>query len=364
MAIQVTATALPEVKIIEPKVFGDARGFFFESFNAREFAEQVEPGVEFVQDNHSRSAKGVLRGLHYQIQHAQGKLVRVVEGEVFDVAVDIRKSSPNFGKWVGVTLSAENHRQLWVPPGFAHGFVVLSESAQFLYKTTDYWFPEHERSIVWNDPAIGIDWPIDFEPLLAAKDAAGKRARRRRSLRIRSGRMSAREARQTILVTGVNGRSAIELARTLQGLGNVVAVDARALDLANLDQVRAVVRDVRPHADRQSGGLHRGRQGGAARSTLAMRINGEAPGVLAEEAKKLGAALIHYSTDYVFNGDERRRLRRRRPDRSAERLRHAASSPASRRLRRAACDHLMLAHELGVRHARQEFSADHAATRR
>ncbi|TCK42736.1 dTDP-4-dehydrorhamnose 3,5-epimerase [Paraburkholderia sp. BL8N3] len=175
MAIQVTATALPEVKIIEPKVFGDARGFFYESFNAREFSEQVEGGVEFVQDNHSRSAKGVLRGLHYQIQHPQGKLVRVVEGEVFDVAVDVRKSSPNFGKWVGVNLSEENHRQLWVPPGFAHGFVVLSESAQFLYKTTDYWYQAHERSIVWNDPEIGIEWPIDFEPLLAAKDAAGKR---------------------------------------------------------------------------------------------------------------------------------------------------------------------------------------------
>ena len=175
MAIQVTATALPEVKIIEPKVFGDVRGYFYESFNAVEFAEHVEACVTFVQDNHSRSAKGVLRGLHYQIQHAQGKLVRVVEGEVFDVAVDIRKSSPNFGKWVGVRLSMENHRQLWVPPGFAHGFVVLSESAQFLYKTTDYWFPEHERSIVWNDPEIGIKWPIDFEPLLAAKDAAGKR---------------------------------------------------------------------------------------------------------------------------------------------------------------------------------------------
>jgi len=175
MAIQVTATALPEVKIIEPKVFGDARGFFFESFNAREFAEHVEAGVEFVQDNHSRSAKGVLRGLHYQIQHAQGKLVRVVSGEVFDVAVDIRRSSPNFGKWVGVRLSAENHRQIWVPPGFAHGFVVLSESADFLYKTTDCWFAEHERSIAWNDPQIGIDWPIEGEPMVAAKDAAGKR---------------------------------------------------------------------------------------------------------------------------------------------------------------------------------------------
>ncbi|TDY25457.1 dTDP-4-dehydrorhamnose 3,5-epimerase [Paraburkholderia sp. BL6665CI2N2] len=174
MAIQVTATALPEVKIIEPKVFGDARGFFFESFNGREFAEHVEAGVEFVQDNHSRSAKGVLRGLHYQIEHPQGKLVRVVEGEVFDVAVDIRKSSPNFGKWVGVTLSVENHRQLWVPPGFAHGFVVLSESAQFLYKTTDYWFPEHERSLLWNDPQVGIKWPFEGEPLLAVKDAAAK----------------------------------------------------------------------------------------------------------------------------------------------------------------------------------------------
>jgi len=175
MAIQVTATVLPEVKIIEPRVFGDARGYFYESFNGREFAEQVEAGVEFVQDNHSRSTRGVLRGLHYQLKHAQGKLVRVVEGEVFDVAVDLRKSSPNFGKWEGVRLSEENHRQLWVPPGFAHGFVVLSESAQFLYKTTDYWYPEHERSIVWNDAEIGIQWPIDFDPLLAAKDAAGTR---------------------------------------------------------------------------------------------------------------------------------------------------------------------------------------------
>ncbi|HDR8973926.1 dTDP-4-dehydrorhamnose 3,5-epimerase [Burkholderia vietnamiensis] len=175
MAIHVTTTALPEVKIIEPKVFGDARGYFYESFNAREFAELVAPGIEFVQDNHSRSAKGVLRGLHYQIQHAQGKLVRVVEGEVFDVVVDLRRSSPNFGRWAGANLSADNYRQLWVPPGFAHGFVVLSESAQFLYKTTDYWFPEHERSIVWDDPDIGIAWPIEGEPVLAAKDAAGKR---------------------------------------------------------------------------------------------------------------------------------------------------------------------------------------------
>ncbi|KVM04171.1 dTDP-4-dehydrorhamnose 3,5-epimerase [Burkholderia ubonensis] len=175
MAIQVTATALPEVKIIEPKVFGDARGYFYESFNAREFAEQVAPGVEFVQDNHSRSVKGVLRGLHYQIQHAQGKLVRVIHGEVFDVAVDIRRSSRTFGKWVGVHLSAENRRQMWVPPGFAHGFTVLSETAEFLYKTTDYWFPEHERCLIWNDTQIGIEWPLDDEPVLAPKDAHGKR---------------------------------------------------------------------------------------------------------------------------------------------------------------------------------------------
>ena len=175
MAIHVSATALPEVVIIEPTVSGDARGFFYESFNSRDFSEHVQPGVEFVQDNHSRSVRGVLRGLHYQIEHPQGKLVRVMEGEVFDVVVDIRKSSPRFGKWSGVKLSAENRRQVWIPPGFAHGFVVLSESAQCLYKTTDYWYPEHARSIIWNDPAIGIEWPIDFEPLLSATDAAGVR---------------------------------------------------------------------------------------------------------------------------------------------------------------------------------------------
>jgi dTDP-4-dehydrorhamnose 3,5-epimerase len=174
MTIQVTSMPLDGVKLIEPKVFGDSRGFFFESFNAREFAQQVQDGVTFVQDNHSRSAKGVLRGLHYQIAHAQGKLVRVTEGEVFDVAVDLRRSSPTFGKWEGITLSAGNHRQLWIPPGFAHGFVVLSESAQFLYKTTDYWYPEFERCLLWNDPSVGIEWPIEFEPILAAKDAAGR----------------------------------------------------------------------------------------------------------------------------------------------------------------------------------------------
>jgi len=167
-------TALPEVLILEPKVFGDARGFFYESFNAREFAEVTGLTATFVQDNHSKSARGVLRGLHYQIQHPQGKLVRVIDGDVFDVAVDLRKSSPTFGKSVGVRLTADNNRQLWVPPGFAHGFVVLSETAQFLYKTTDYWYPAHERSLLWNDPALGIDWPIDFAPQLAAKDAAAR----------------------------------------------------------------------------------------------------------------------------------------------------------------------------------------------
>jgi dTDP-4-dehydrorhamnose 3,5-epimerase len=175
MSLNVIPTALPGVLILEPKVFGDARGFFYESFNAKAFEAATGVKRDFVQDNHSRSARHVLRGLHYQIRQPQGKLVRVVEGEVFDVAVDLRRDSPTFGKWVGVTLSAENRRQLWVPEGFAHGFVVTSEHAEFLYKTTDYWYPEHERSIVWNDPDIGIEWPFEGEPSLAAKDAAGKR---------------------------------------------------------------------------------------------------------------------------------------------------------------------------------------------
>jgi dTDP-4-dehydrorhamnose 3,5-epimerase len=174
MPYTVTPTAIADVLVLEPKVFGDARGFFYESFNARDFAEVTGLDVTFVQDNHSRSAKGVLRGMHYQIQHPQGKLVRVVQGEVFDVAVDLRQSSPTFGRWVGQVLSADNHKQMWVPPGFAHGFAVLSESAEFLYKTTDYWYPAHERSLLWNDPAVGIDWPIDGVPTLAAKDQAGK----------------------------------------------------------------------------------------------------------------------------------------------------------------------------------------------
>jgi dTDP-4-dehydrorhamnose 3,5-epimerase len=166
---------LPDVLIIEPKVFGDARGFFYESFNARAFAEATGLQVTFVQDNHSRSANNVLRGLHYQIKQPQGKLVRVTAGEVFDVAVDLRKSSPTFGKWTGALLSAENKRMLWVPEGFAHGFLVISESADFLYKTTDYYAPAHERCIAWNDEQIGIQWPLTGPPTLAAKDAAGTR---------------------------------------------------------------------------------------------------------------------------------------------------------------------------------------------
>lgn len=172
--MNVVTTPLEGLLVLEPRVFGDDRGFFFESFNARRFAELTGVTAPFVQDNHSRSARNVLRGLHYQIQQAQGKLVRVTAGAVFDVAVDLRKSSPTFGQWYGLELSAENKRQLWIPAGFAHGFVVTSEAAEFLYKTTDYWAPEYERSILWNDPAVGIDWPLDGAPLLSGKDQAGK----------------------------------------------------------------------------------------------------------------------------------------------------------------------------------------------
>ena len=175
--MNVIATRLPDVLIIEPKVFGDERGFFYESFNAQAFAEATGRVVQFVQDNHSRSAKGVLRGLHYQIEHTQGKLVRVTEGEVLDVAVDIRRSSPTFGQWTSVRLSGQNHRQLWIPPGFAHGFVVLSESADFLYKTTDYYAPSAERCIRWDDPELAIDWELQGAPILSAKDQAGSALR-------------------------------------------------------------------------------------------------------------------------------------------------------------------------------------------
>lgn len=171
--MKVTPTVIPDVLIIEPKVFGDDRGFFFESFNLNAFREITGLDVNFVQDNHSKSAKNVLRGLHYQIQQPQGKLVRVVQGEVFDVAVDLRKSSKTFGQWVGIHLSAENKKQFWVPAGFAHGFVVLSDTAEFLYKTTDYYAPQFERSIRWNDPELAISWPLGDDPLLSAKDANG-----------------------------------------------------------------------------------------------------------------------------------------------------------------------------------------------
>ena len=170
--MKATRLAIPEVVLIEPKVFGDARGFFFESFNQKAFNEATGTNHQFVQDNHSRSAKGVLRGLHYQIQQPQGKLVRVARGAVFDVAVDIRKSSPTFGRWVGAELSEDNQHQLWVPPGFAHGFLVLSDLADFLYKTTDYYAPQYERSILWNDSDLNIDWPIG-EPILSNKDRQG-----------------------------------------------------------------------------------------------------------------------------------------------------------------------------------------------
>lgn len=172
--MKITPTAIPEVLILEPKVFGDARGFFMESFNQKVFDEAVGHHVDFVQDNHSRSVKGVLRGLHYQIRQPQGKLVRCVRGAVFDVAVDLRKSSPSFGRWVGVELAESNQRQLWVPAGFAHGFLVTSESADFLYKTTDYYAPAFERSIAWSDPLIGIVWPdVGLAPVVSAKDAQG-----------------------------------------------------------------------------------------------------------------------------------------------------------------------------------------------
>lgn len=171
--MNVIKTDIQDVLIIEPKVFGDDRGFFFESFNAKAFESVTGFKRQFVQDNHSKSVKNVLRGLHYQVKQPQGKLVRVVQGEVFDVAVDLRKSATTFGQWVGVHLSAENKRQLWIPEGFAHGFVVLSDSAEFLYKTTDYYAPEHERCIIWNDRALNIEWPIQTEPSLSAKDAQG-----------------------------------------------------------------------------------------------------------------------------------------------------------------------------------------------
>lgn len=171
--MQLIETAIPDVKILKPRVFGDERGFFMESYNRKTFYELVGEDIEFVQDNHSRSSKNVLRGLHYQIKQPQGKLVRVISGEVFDVAVDLRRSSPYFGKTVSTILTAQNHEQMWIPRGFAHGFLVLSEQAEFLYKTTDYYAPEYERTLLWNDPELGIDWPLSVEPVLSGKDKQG-----------------------------------------------------------------------------------------------------------------------------------------------------------------------------------------------
>jgi dTDP-4-dehydrorhamnose 3,5-epimerase len=171
--MKVHRLSIPEVVVLEPQVFGDDRGFFFESFNHKRFEDAIGQSVSFVQDNHSRSCKGVLRGLHYQMEQVQGKLLRVVAGEIFDVAVDVRRSSPTFGKWVGETLSADNKKQLWVPQGFAHGFLVLSDKAEVLYKTTDYYAKDHERCIIWNDATIGIEWPFAGEPILSAKDMQG-----------------------------------------------------------------------------------------------------------------------------------------------------------------------------------------------
>ncbi|MFS8973111.1 dTDP-4-dehydrorhamnose 3,5-epimerase [Cupriavidus necator] len=174
MKLTVTPTALPEVLVIEPQVFSDSRGFFMESFNARAFEQATGIRPTFVQDNHSSSVRNVLRGLHYQVRHPQGKLLRVIAGEVFDVAVDVRTESPTFGQWVGVTISAANKKQLWIPEGFAHGFLVLSEQAEVLYKATAYWYPEHERTLLWSDPSVGVRWPLQGTPVLTVKDAAGK----------------------------------------------------------------------------------------------------------------------------------------------------------------------------------------------
>ncbi len=177
MPYEVVSTSLAQVLILEPRVFGDDRGFFFESYAKRDFAKATGLDLEFVQDNHSRSVKGVLRGLHYQIRQPQGKLVRVTQGEVFDVAVNLLRGHPDFGRWTGAHISDQNKRQMWIPPGFAHGFVVLSETADFQYKTTDYYAPEHERCLLWNDPDLAIEWPIDFEPIVSGKDANAKRLR-------------------------------------------------------------------------------------------------------------------------------------------------------------------------------------------
>lgn len=287
--MKATPTAIPDVLVIEPDVFGDERGFFLESYNKRTFKELTGTDPDFVQDNHSRSARNVLRGLHYQIRQPQGKLVRVTYGEVFDVAVDLRKKSPMFGQWVGKRLSAQNKKQLWIPAGFAHGFVVLSDTAEFLYKTTDYYAPEHERCIRWDDPELAIRWPDGIEPILFRQGCA-------RLIFLGSGSIFMR-----LLVTGCNGQMGWELMRCLQPLGEVVTADRRQMDLTNLDGIRTTLRDISPDVI-VNAAAYTAVDKAEENETVAMLVNGQAPEVLAEEARKTGALLIHYSTDYVFDG--------------------------------------------------------------
>jgi dTDP-4-dehydrorhamnose 3,5-epimerase len=290
--MNVIKTILPGVLVLEPKVFGDARGFFLESWNRQTFAD-LGLDTDFVQDNHSRSAKGVLRGLHYQLNQPQGKLVRVASGAVFDVAVDLRQSSPHFGKWFGCELSAENQRMLWIPPGFGHGFLVLSESADFLYKTTAYYAPQWDRGGALERPghrhclAAGGRTP-------AFRQGSGRApAQGRRGLPVRG--------QPRILLTGCNGQVGWELARTLSTLGEVVATDSRTMDLADPDAIRRVMAEVRPRVI-VNPAAHTAVDKAEGEPDRARAINALAPGVLAEEAEKLGALLVHYSTDYVFDG--------------------------------------------------------------
>ena len=249
-----------------------------------------------MQNNESLSSRNVLRGLHYQIKQPQGKLVRVIVGEIYDVAVDLRRSSPTFGKWTGAILSPSQQPMIWIPQGFAHGFLVLSEQAIVSYKTTDYYAPEHERTLAWNDRGIDVLWPLEGEPLMSDKDRPRRAARRGRDLPLK------------ILLTGRNGQVGWELERALAPLGEVVATDRSTLDLADPDMIRRVVREVKPEII-VNAAAYTAVDKAESEPELAMRINGFAPGVLAEEAKRLGALLVHYSTDYVFDGAKSGRYR-------------------------------------------------------
>jgi dTDP-4-dehydrorhamnose 3,5-epimerase len=289
--MKVTPTALPDILLIEPRVFGDARGYFFESYNQKALAD-AGVAAEFVQDNHSLSARGVLRGLHYQIEHAQGKLVRVSAGEVFDVAVDIRRSSPTFGRSMSMTLSARNQRMLWIPPVRTRIPRVLSESAEFLYKTTDYWYPEFERCLLWNDSALDIAWPLAGTPTLAAEGRGWHSAGASRRLSV---------TRPTILLTGANGQVGFELKRTLALHGDVVACDRSKLDLGDRNALAGTVRSVRPQVI-VNAAAYTAVDRAESEIVQAEAINTIAPAILAEEAKRIDAVLIHFSTDYVFDG--------------------------------------------------------------